>query len=157
VAALVPSSEEVGNVGVEYARLPLLRPARGRLGEILVAVDDPGAYAEPAADVPELLRSAPARYRRRMSFHCRTRRSWRFWAASSIFRSWALGRLGMMGPEPKALSLLSSGSVPGIAARRSAGCLWSRKFSSSCARLCKRCHRSVTCTALGTPFANASR
>src|SRR5829696_5630029 len=76
-----------------------------------------------------------------MSLHCWTRRSWRFLAASSIFRSWVLGRFGMTGPEPKASSLLSSGSVPSVAAWRRAGCFWSRKLSSTCARLCRRCQR----------------
>jgi hypothetical protein len=36
-----------------------------------------------------------------MFLYCARRRSWRFLAAPSIFRSWFLGRLGMMGPEAK--------------------------------------------------------
>src|SRR5829696_5197137 len=54
VTALVPSPDEVGDVGVEDALLPLVRPAWRRLGEVLVAVDGPGAYAEPLTDVPEI-------------------------------------------------------------------------------------------------------
>jgi hypothetical protein len=54
VAPFVPALEEVRHVGVEDAGLSPVRRARGRLLEILVAVDGPRAYAQLAADVPEV-------------------------------------------------------------------------------------------------------
>lgn len=46
--------EMVGDVGVEDAGLPLVRPARRRLREVLVAVNGTRAYPEHLADVPEV-------------------------------------------------------------------------------------------------------
>jgi hypothetical protein len=92
-----------------------------------------------------------------MSSHCRTKRSCRFLAASSILRSWFLGRLGMTGPDPKDPSLLSSGAASGAAAPRVAGPFCSRNSSIVWARLCSRCQRSAIWVAPGAPLASASR
>src|SRR5215207_21402 len=54
MAALLPASHEVGHVRIKHASSPLVGRSWGRLGEVLVAVDGPGAYPEPLADVPEI-------------------------------------------------------------------------------------------------------
>ncbi len=78
-------------------------------------------------------RRAPARYKRRIILPLPDPRGSgrRFLAASSTFGSWFLGRLGMMGPETKAPSLLSSGAVSDAAASRRAGPFRSRNPSST--------------------------
>jgi len=96
------SANQVRHPRVEDAGAPLVDRARRRLGEVFVAVDGPGTYAEPAADVPQV---GPGQVEAAgMSFHRSTSRSWRLFAASSNFRSWFLGRFGMIGPEPNASS-----------------------------------------------------
>ena len=156
VAALVPASYEIRDVGM-LARSSSFYTLSGsrRLREVLVTVDGPWylclAVGRCVSELP------PPATAERMSFHCWTSRLCRFLAASSTLRSWFLGRFGMMGPVANALSLLSSDSVPGYRSFRTDGLLLEQRFSSTCVRLCRNCHRSVTCTASGEPLARASR